>query len=282
MQDHFVGMVTTLANNNVTNTEHPPFRHLIRLIVQYVYNAVVCGTDALLERTRHIMDPQNITLEDLPDLLATIYTGVLCNAIDPLTYQTDDDEDHSLTRLKLYNASAMSNEDRAGCSLARSCAYELRNWLCHHYEISGPGLKTTKDCVDHAIAHQAVTIYAARMTARSSLYRPRHFTLAFIKQQLLGTFEDSDPVQLLVKERLAQVTNVNATGRPMFVDVRQWTVKKKAVIGYKQKSKEEMTSLGVSPNDRRYLDGVKVFFMAGPSLKRKTTEVLAQETKKRR
>lgn len=285
MQDHFIGMVTTLVDPNITNTEHAPFRHMIRLIIQYVYHAVVHRTDILLQQTRHIMDPENLTLDDLPDLLAIIYTGLLSNATDPLTYKlscttptpSTQERQIALARMNLFDSNAMPDEDRAGCSLARSCAYELRNWLSHHYDITGAEGSTTADLVNFVVAHQASMIYAAHLASpvvNSSLI-PECLSPDMIKRQIIGTFEDDDPVQMLVKNRIEEISSSNAAGRPMFVDVKEWTITKKIGISvYVPLGNDAMSHLGVSPNDRRYLDGAKEHFavVLGPMARNATTK----------
>lgn len=267
MHDTFFGLVHSLVNSSsISHCNKPHFRHLIRLVVQYAHMALVNGDDSQLPLLRHDMGPEGISMANVEGLFAVICLGIFSNALDPDSYKLCADpldkshfrEQIATSRMEMYDYNAMPLDDRAGCTFARGCAYELRDWFCHHYQITGR-TETAPVLVHKIIANQACAILKANLAA-SGNKDLKLFTPDAIKRQILNTFRDENAEWSLIAAMIAQLEQGRSSPL-MYLSLEGCTISRmdNAAL-YCCRTTDEIQKLGTSPLDERFQRGVEASF----------------------
>lgn len=275
MQDTFFGLVHNLARgSSITESPSQPFRHILRTIVQYLYNALVHNMDSQIPFFRHAMDPNSteITLDNVRDLLSVISIGILSNALDRDTYKlcfqaSDKHLSKNLAQMRWneYDYNALPHDDRVGCTYARGFAYELRDWFCHFFAIHGRA-ETTMVTTQKIIAHQAFVLFKAQMASDK-------YEASDVNRQISSIFKKDSAEFRLLANQMEQEANRSPH---MCYSLSGCTV---STIDdppeFQPRSIEEIHALGMSPLDDDYKRGRECAFevhIEGRNKKRRQKE----------
>lgn len=262
----FAALLHNIANmSSFTPNDNPRFQHLVRLVVQHAYVAIILQEDdPEFPLSRHFHSYRPSKDEDhklLMGLLAAIYTGILCNVLDPNTYRVQLDladspkirERIGQVRMEQYDYNAMPHDDRLGCMFVRGCAYELARWFNHHFEIQVDD--RTID-LDRIIAAQAFSVIQQAKRAT-----PRHgvlFDSDNVQRQTLGTFAPESRVSKILANKIRKGLEDDTPeavdlipDKSTFHRVRRL----RDVEDFHPRTMDEIHASGVSPLDKKYQDG---------------------------
>lgn len=170
IRDTLASLIDTLIRGLfITNNSHPDLRMLLRKIVHYVHRYVTSEEGEDVDGF-HCFDKNNLSREDMMDLLVLVSFGILGNILDPRTYCYRENAEHNEQlsaaeelRKEQYDVNCISDSERVAFVTTRAMALELAEWFTHTYSLVYPSGKETQitceEVVYSALAAESFGVY---------------------------------------------------------------------------------------------------------------------------